>query len=125
MQLEQQAQLDVLKHIVSIDIQFRTGPSTIPDIYLNILLKQKYNHETSYKYYERLSSIKQCNFYTIRKYMREIEINCRKLAICLDWEPNLELQKQQEVFFNGLDSKRNLNFQNISRRISKVFMNQY
>ncbi|KAG0442540.1 hypothetical protein DMUE_0197 [Dictyocoela muelleri] len=117
-----EAQLDVLKHIVSIDIQFKIGAPVIPELYLNLLLKQKYNQEKSYKYYERLSSLKQSNFYIIRKYLREIEINCRKLAICLDWDINLEIQKQQEIFFNGIDPVTKLE---LSKFFKKDFKSVY
>ncbi|KAG0439195.1 hypothetical protein DMUE_2601 [Dictyocoela muelleri] len=116
------AQLEVLKHIVSIDIQYNIGAPINPDAYLNLLIKQKYNHEMSYKYYEKLFSLRQNSFYTIRKYLREIELNCQKLGLCLDWNNNLILQKQQEIFFNGLDPNTKLE---LSKYFKKDFKSVY
>ncbi|KAG0435679.1 hypothetical protein DMUE_4600 [Dictyocoela muelleri] len=117
-----EAQVNVLNHIVSIDIRYNIGAPLDPDAFLNLLIKQKYNHEMSYKYYERLSSLRQNSFYTIRKYLREIEIKCQKLGPCLDWDNNLVLQKQQELFFNRLDPNTKLE---LSKYFKKDFKSVY
>ncbi|KAG0442752.1 Retrovirus-related Pol polyprotein from transposon [Dictyocoela muelleri] len=117
-----EAQTNVLKHIVSIDIQYRIGAPADTNLYINLLLKQKYNHETSHKYYSRLSSLKQINYYTIRKYLHEIEINCQKLGLCLNWNNDLIQQKQHEIFFNGLDTNAKLE---LSKYFRKEFKSVY
>ncbi|KAG0420241.1 hypothetical protein EQH57_0241 [Dictyocoela roeselum] len=89
----QEAQIDVLKHIISIDILYSTGiPHSVED-YLHNLLKQKYNAEYVYKYSEQLSTLRHKNYYTVRKYAAEIEINCKKLDICMNWNEELVGQK--------------------------------
>ncbi|KAG0438898.1 Retrovirus-related Pol polyprotein from transposon [Dictyocoela muelleri] len=117
-----EAQIDVLKHIVSIEIQYKIGPPNEPNSYLNLLLKQKYNDETSYKYHERLMSFRQSNFITIRKYLSEIEINCQKIGICLGWDNQLVVQKVHEVFFNGLANETKLE---LSKYFKKDFKSIY
>ncbi|KAG0440974.1 hypothetical protein DMUE_1383 [Dictyocoela muelleri] len=111
-----EAQIDVLKHIISIDILHNIGiPHDVED-YLHFLLKQKYNAEQVYKYSKRLSTLRQSNYYTIRKFASDIEINCRKLGICMDWSDDLIEQKIQEIFFNGLDTYSKLELSKYSKR---------
>ncbi|KAG0420263.1 Transposon Tf2-9 polyprotein, partial [Dictyocoela roeselum] len=102
------AQIEVLRQIVGMNIQFTIGAPNDVDSYINTILRQKYNNDTAYKYYERLSTIRQRNFYTIRKYMKEIEDNCGKLAICLNWDDQTRNLKIHETFFNGLEIRTKL-----------------
>ncbi|KAG0420755.1 hypothetical protein DMUE_6330, partial [Dictyocoela muelleri] len=52
------AQVEVLRQIVGINILFMIGAPNDDDTYINTILRQKYNNETAYKYYERLNNIK-------------------------------------------------------------------
>ncbi|KAG0436022.1 hypothetical protein DMUE_4424, partial [Dictyocoela muelleri] len=117
-QWDENAQIEVLRHIVAIDIQYRIGGPTDVKCYLQSLLKLKYNNETAYIYNERLSSMSQKNFYTIRKYAYEVEDNCRKLGMCMGWSDSLINQKAEEVFMNGLDKTTKL-------ELSKFFKKDY
>lgn len=57
-----EAQQNVFRHVVNIDIQYNIGAPTDPTLYVSLLLKRKYNKEISYKYYARLASQKKRNF---------------------------------------------------------------
>ncbi|KAG0438394.1 hypothetical protein DMUE_3118 [Dictyocoela muelleri] len=102
------AQLEVLRQIVSMNIQFSIGPPKNVDNYINLILRQKYNTENAYKYYDRLINIKQKDYYTIRKYLKEIESNCYKLGLCLSWDNSTIKFKTQESFFQGLEVRTKL-----------------
>ncbi|KAG0441199.1 hypothetical protein DMUE_1230 [Dictyocoela muelleri] len=78
-------QLEVLRQIVSMNIQFSIGPPKNVGNYINLIFRQNYNTENAYKYYDRLINIKQKDYYTIRKYLKEIENSCYKLGLCLSW----------------------------------------
>ncbi|KAG0440066.1 hypothetical protein DMUE_2010 [Dictyocoela muelleri] len=78
----------------------------------------KYNTDTSYIYYERLLMKNQRNFFTIRKYAHEIEINCRKLGICMGCNDDMIKQKFEECFMNGLNKS-------VKLELSKFFKKDY
>ncbi|KAG0420264.1 hypothetical protein EQH57_0223, partial [Dictyocoela roeselum] len=112
------AQIEVLKHSVAIDIQYKIGGPTDANDYINALLKLKYNANSSYIYYEKLLTINQNIFYTIRKYAHEIEITCRKHGLCMGWNDSLLNQKFEESFMNGLDKR-------VKLELSKFFKKDY
>ncbi|KAG0440159.1 hypothetical protein DMUE_1943 [Dictyocoela muelleri] len=58
---------------------------------------------TAHKYQNRLNSIKQRDFYTIRAYIRQIEDTVERLALCLDWCESIKIEKTQKIFYFGLD----------------------
>ncbi|KAG0437516.1 hypothetical protein DMUE_3646 [Dictyocoela muelleri] len=72
-----EAQIDVFKHISSIDIFYNIKiPHDVED-YLHKLLKHEYNAGRVYRYSERLSKLRQSSYYTIRKFATKIEIKCK------------------------------------------------
>ncbi|KAG0441566.1 hypothetical protein DMUE_0956 [Dictyocoela muelleri] len=117
-----EAQIEVLRQIVHISIQYIIGPPQNPENYLNLILSKKYNSENSYKYYEKLNGLHQRDFYTIRKYLHEIEICSQKLGVCMGWDEKLIAQKIQEAVFNSLENTTKLE---LSRFFKKDFHHIY
>ncbi|KAG0420419.1 hypothetical protein EQH57_0156 [Dictyocoela roeselum] len=71
--------------------------------FLDKLLRLKCNKMTAYKYQNKLHSIKQKDFLTIRAYIRQIEDKVERLALCLGWSDSIKSEKMQEIFYCGLD----------------------
>ncbi|KAG0421956.1 hypothetical protein DMUE_6251, partial [Dictyocoela muelleri] len=101
----EEVQQEVLTQIVDINIQYQIGTTGSPRETLCKLLKLKYNKNSAYKYQEKLSNIRQQNYYTIRAYLSDIQKNCVKLSYCLDWNNVILRSKVEEVFFCGLHEK--------------------
>jgi hypothetical protein len=74
----------------------------------NSLLRAKYPPTDSLKYYTQLTLIKQNDYLTILEYKDQIEKVCMKLAACKQWnEQTLEF-KREEIFYNGLTKRTQL-----------------
>ncbi|KAG0420206.1 Retrovirus-related Pol polyprotein from transposon, partial [Dictyocoela roeselum] len=111
-------QQEVLNQIVDINIQYQIGPTLSPEETLHKICKLKYNKNTAYHYQNKLLSMKQDDYYTIQGYLINIERNCRKLAICLDWNENMLHEKIEEIFICGLDE--NIRF-DIAKYVNQDF----
>jgi hypothetical protein len=72
------------------------------------LLKHKYPQTDSLKYYNQISSIKQKDFYTISCYKAKIYDICKQLAACNSWNSETLQFKIEEVFYNGLSKRSQL-----------------
>ncbi|KAG0420318.1 hypothetical protein EQH57_0201 [Dictyocoela roeselum] len=98
-------QQDVLTQIIDINIQYQIGSTFSPQETLHKVLKLKYNENTAYKYQQKLTSIRQQDYYTIRAYLAEITNTCLKLSFCLNWNETITQSKIEEVFYCGLHEK--------------------
>ncbi|KAG0435204.1 hypothetical protein DMUE_4837 [Dictyocoela muelleri] len=94
-------QLEVLRQITDLNLQYQIGEASSADEFLYKLMKLKYNHQTAHKYQTRLLNIRQNNYYTIRAYIHEIEVITQKLSLCLDWCDNMVQEKVQELCYGG------------------------
>ncbi|KAG0439249.1 hypothetical protein DMUE_2568 [Dictyocoela muelleri] len=71
------------------------------------MLKLKYNQNSAYKYQQKLSLIRQKDYYTIRAYLQDIKNTCLKLSICLNW--NKPFFNQRLNKFSFVDSTKKFN----------------
>ncbi|KAG0440689.1 hypothetical protein DMUE_1550 [Dictyocoela muelleri] len=99
----EEQRLEILTQIIDVNIQYRLRTSATSEEVLTKLLKLKYNKMSVYKYQNIPSTLEQKYFFTISAYVREIEVNVFKLAICFGWSYNINLEKIQEIFYCGLD----------------------
>ncbi|KAG0420284.1 hypothetical protein EQH57_0213 [Dictyocoela roeselum] len=104
----QDIQFDVLKQLVDVTIHILIGECSSAEEILFKILKKKYNYQTSFIYHNKLSYIKQSNFYTIHAYYNEIKNVSYRLAACLDWNHNMIEEKIKETFINNLDYEAKL-----------------
>lgn len=75
----EETKLEALTQIVDVNLQYLIGSANTSEEILHKLLKLKYNHNTVYKYQSKLASIKQHKYYTIKAYLKEIEITTHKI----------------------------------------------
>ncbi|KAG0440561.1 Retrovirus-related Pol polyprotein from transposon opus [Dictyocoela muelleri] len=101
----EEIRMEVLSQIVDIDIQLQLKNPLNSDDILQKIMKMKYNSNNAYIYQNKLSKLKQADFYSIRAYVSEIRKNCEKIGICLDWNNVMVRDKIEEIFFTGLDDK--------------------
>ncbi|KAG0436051.1 Retrovirus-related Pol polyprotein from transposon opus, partial [Dictyocoela muelleri] len=104
----QDIQFDVLKQLVDVTIHILIGECSSAEEILFKILKTKYNYQTSFIYHNKLSHIKQFNFYTIHAYYNEIKNVSYRLGACLDWNRNMIEEKIKETFLNNLDYEAKL-----------------
>ncbi|KAG0420322.1 Transposon Tf2-9 polyprotein, partial [Dictyocoela roeselum] len=97
--------VEVLTQIVDLGIQVKIGTCTHSADIIYKILKLKYNTNTVQKYQNRLSKLRQEEFPTTRAYINEININCQKVGLCLDWSDAMIQSKIEEVFFSGLHER--------------------
>ncbi|KAG0441619.1 hypothetical protein DMUE_0912 [Dictyocoela muelleri] len=97
------AKMEVLTQIVDISIQHQIlKPADSTDM-MNKILNLKYNPNNVHIYQNRLSKITQNDYFTIRAYLKEIEVNCQKIGMCLGWNDQIINLKIEETFFMGLN----------------------
>ncbi|KAG0428811.1 hypothetical protein DMUE_5797 [Dictyocoela muelleri] len=95
----EEQRLEILTQIIDVNIQYRLGTSATSEEVLTKPLKLKYNKMSAYKYQNILSTLEQKDLFTISAYVREIEVNVNKLAICFGWSDNIKVEKIQENFY--------------------------
>lgn len=80
------------------------------------LLQIKYPRSDAIQYYNKLNSIKQNDFVTIKLFQREIHCTCTRLAICNYWNETQKIQKAQETLYNGLSRRTQLEIARLNIR---------
>ncbi|KAG0441624.1 hypothetical protein DMUE_0908 [Dictyocoela muelleri] len=81
----EEGRLEVLSHIISPEIRSKIIYTGSTDKILEQILSLKYNPSRAHYYYQKLSNLRQENYYRIKKYANNIKDTCQKLAICSDW----------------------------------------
>ncbi|KAG0420245.1 hypothetical protein EQH57_0239 [Dictyocoela roeselum] len=71
---------------------------------------------TAYKYQNKLHSIKQWDFYTIRAYISQVEENVERLALCYGWSHDIKTDKVREIFYCCLDETVGFELTKLSHR---------
>ncbi|MGL5707545.1 MAG: reverse transcriptase domain-containing protein [Aeromonas sp.] len=72
---------------------------------ISSLLKRKYPPTKSFHYYNKLATINQNNFWTIKLYLEEIKRIVERLAITKNWSIEVHQAKVEETFANGLSQR--------------------
>ncbi|KAG0439107.1 hypothetical protein DMUE_2660 [Dictyocoela muelleri] len=102
------AKMEVLTQIENILIQHQILKPADSTDKMNKILSLKYNpnnvHIYIYIYISKsLSKIIQNEYSTIREYLKEIEVNCQKIGMCLGWNDQITNLEIEETFFMGLN----------------------
>jgi hypothetical protein len=72
------------------------------------LFRAKYPQSDAIHYYTQLTNLRQNDFLTIQEYHEEIMHTCERLAICKSWDQTTLQNRAEEVFYNGLTKRTQL-----------------
>ncbi|KAG0442520.1 Retrovirus-related Pol polyprotein from transposon [Dictyocoela muelleri] len=75
---------------------------------IDTVFKIKYPASHALRFLNIISNIRQNNYYTIREYKEDIEAACQRLSIYLNWDVHTTNFKSEEIFYNGLNRRTQL-----------------
>ncbi|KAG0420565.1 Transposon Tf2-6 polyprotein [Dictyocoela roeselum] len=110
--------LEVLSHIINPEIRSKITYTGRTDGILESILRLKYNPSRAHYYYQKLSNIKQENYYLIQTYAKEIRNTCQKLALCCNWTDELLKEKTEEAFFINLENHVKIEMERMNKYLA-------
>ncbi|KAG0442423.1 hypothetical protein DMUE_0277 [Dictyocoela muelleri] len=114
----EKTQREILTQIIDLNIKYQIGASSSSEELLKKILALKYNQNRAHKFQRIINNIKQKDFFTLGAYMKEIDIQCRKLALCLVWSEDIVVLKK--VKYSSVDWKRLSTFKSKGTRIVHI-----